>query len=340
MSSYGLLSYSSINIGDEIQSVAAQRFLPSKATPVHRERISKFKSKNSQVKLIMNAWWMWEPENFPPSDDIDPLLISMHIQGNILDKFLTPETKEYLIKHGPVGCRDMGTADYLNKNGVPAYFSGCLTLTLQRNWKIMRSNYVLCVDCPNDVVQEIKKRTKRPVYPISRLITPFYTAEERLNVAKVMLYLYHNAACVVTPCLHTIMPCLAFETPVLRLIKGDSPNSKDYRFYGYEGFYREACQKDFLENKNIYNFDRPPKNPDKYKKIRKELIQKCKDFTGINKSHSPVSRHTENNILSLIWASQWTTYKKKRFLRFVEKSDLEQAITDFDNGLNRQDLKN
>ena len=40
--SYGLLSYSSVNIGDEIQSVAQSRFLPRIDEYVQRETIGRF----------------------------------------------------------------------------------------------------------------------------------------------------------------------------------------------------------------------------------------------------------------------------------------------------------
>ena len=153
---YGLLKYSSINIGDEIQSIAALRFLPSIDKLVHRESISKYRA-DKKTKLIMNAWWMWRPNFFPPSKDIEPLLISMYINTDIRNKFLQDKTKKYLIENGPVGCRDKFTAEYLNNNGIPAYFSGCLTLTLQRNPKLKRKDYILTVDLPEIIVNEIKK---------------------------------------------------------------------------------------------------------------------------------------------------------------------------------------
>lgn len=335
---YGVISYSSINIGDEIQSVASSRFLPDEILNVHRERISKFKAPDSKkVKVIMNAWWMWEPVNFPPPSVIDPLLISMHIQGNILNNFLSDKTKQYLIEHGPVGCRDKGSSDYLNKNGVPAYFSGCLTLTLQRNNKIKRKNHILCVDCPDDVVEEIKTRTNRPVYSISRLISPYFTREDRVKIAKLMLKSYQEAFCVVSPCLHVVLPCLALQTPVLRLIKGNTEKTTDYRFFGFEGYFHQVCSTDFINNKTVYNFNRPPKNPNLYLKTRNELIKKCEEFTGINREESLIP-NDDNDLLNMLSMSSWTWKKKHRILKFVEIEDMEKAIDSLKKGITRQDL--
>ena len=137
---YGVLTASALNIGDEIQSSAAMRFLPHIDEYVPRENIKYFKPQdtNHLTKVIMNAWWMWKPQNFPPSKYVKPLLISMYIRKEIRKKFLTKEVKEYLINNGPVGCRDLSTLKYMTENNIPAYFSGCLTLTLQRNQEIKR----------------------------------------------------------------------------------------------------------------------------------------------------------------------------------------------------------
>ena len=140
---YGILAYNSANIGDEIQTVAQMRFVPTVEAHVYREVINKFESKDGKkVKLMTNAWWMKNATNFPPTECIDPLLISMHIRPAIKKKFFTKATKEYLINHGPVGCRDLETLELLEKQKIPAYFSGCLTLTLQPNPKVKKEDYI------------------------------------------------------------------------------------------------------------------------------------------------------------------------------------------------------
>ena len=45
---------------------------------------------------------------------------------------LSPEGIAYLQKHAPIGCRDHYTLQLLQKHQIPAYFSGCLTLSLNR----------------------------------------------------------------------------------------------------------------------------------------------------------------------------------------------------------------
>ena len=61
---YGILSYNSFNIGDEIQSIAASRFLPRIDYRINREQLSLFRTESPEerVDLIMNAWYMWRPK--------------------------------------------------------------------------------------------------------------------------------------------------------------------------------------------------------------------------------------------------------------------------------------
>lgn len=134
---YGLLVTSPIssykNIGDYIQSLAAKQYINGNCCFVEKEKISEFSS-DEEVKVIMNAWYMWHPENWPPKPCINPLLISMHISPLTADRMLSQKGKEYLIKYGPVGCRDLGTKKILDDANIPCYFSACLTLTLGRTY--------------------------------------------------------------------------------------------------------------------------------------------------------------------------------------------------------------
>ena len=58
------------NLGDFIQSLAAKQFLPHVDEYINREELSEYNGK--PVKMIMNGWYMMRPENWPPSEVIDP----------------------------------------------------------------------------------------------------------------------------------------------------------------------------------------------------------------------------------------------------------------------------
>ena len=317
---YGLIKYSSINIGDEVQCIAAMRFLPHIDEYVHRDRINRFKSKNhKKVKLIMNAWWTQNIKGFPPSEAIEPLMISMYIRHNKRKKFLTSKVKKYFLKHSPIGCRDKSTYEWLKRENIPAYFSGCLTLTLERNNDIPKEDYILCVDTSDDVVNAIKQRTKRPVYSISRMLSPYNTYEDRLKIAKLMLRVYQSAHCVVSPRLHVILPSLALKTPALRII----PNNhvEDGRWDGYEDFVRTVKETDFINNVEVYDFDNPPNNPDNYLELRKSLIETTEKFTHYNNQNSLIE-DAKFPLIDLLGLLRYQIHNQKRILYWASVSQL------------------
>jgi lipopolysaccharide biosynthesis glycosyltransferase len=63
----------------------------------------------------------------PYHPNINPVFVSFHLNRV---KALTPETIDYLRAHGPIGCRDWTTVDLLLSAGVDAFFTGCLTTTV------------------------------------------------------------------------------------------------------------------------------------------------------------------------------------------------------------------
>ncbi len=134
------------NIGDYIQALAASQFLPHVDGFVDREHL---KSYDGDVcKVVMNGWFMHNPEQWPPSDNIIPLFVASHINSLAHKQMLSEEGIRYLKAHEPIGCRDTNTRDLLLAKGVKAYFSGCLTLTLGQKYSCQgqRSDTVCFVD--------------------------------------------------------------------------------------------------------------------------------------------------------------------------------------------------
>ena len=122
------------NIGDYIQSIAASQFLESFDDYVEREKLDTYE-KLKDIRVVMNAWYMHNPENFPPSSYITPLLTSVHIVPTIAERMLTESSIAYFKKHEPIGCRDTATQELLASKGIKSYFSSCLTLTLGYGYK-------------------------------------------------------------------------------------------------------------------------------------------------------------------------------------------------------------
>ncbi len=280
---YGLFKYETENIGDEIQSIAARRFLPTVDELIDRDRLGEY-TPSEEVKLITNGWFMHEPYQWPPkSEMVKPLLISMYIDPadpKVSDAFFSDEGIEYLNSHGPVGARDLSTLDLLKKHGVDAYFSGCMTLTLQRDPNIPKGDFILAVDVPQPVADMIRQHTDRPVIQSSPYFDANMSQTDRFQLAEYFLYLYQSAHAVVSTRLHAMLPSLAMGTPVF-LVK-DHQKYDEKRYAGLADLVNSATDTEYLEDYSLFDVDSPKANPDTYLKIREKLISTVSEFTGYN----------------------------------------------------------
>jgi len=316
MVKYGLLTYRTENIGDEIQSIAARQFLPRVDVYVERDSLNNVVS-DEKIKLIMNGWFTHKPENWPPSPDIEPLFISFHITPSAAHQLTSPQSIKYFKQHEPIGCRDYYTVNLLKKKGVDAYFSGCLTLTLQNTIK-KRSNEILLVDIdledkdiieylPRQLIQEasfitrssvspnVKKMREllqykyRMLYHIIRRIHVNYAAlrflaflakmrcgEKKLQEAEELLKRYMQAKLVITSRLHGALPCLAFGTPVIFVRK----DLNDPRFKGYIEYLQAYSLDEFKQKCYEIKWDSKFKNPNsgKLEYLKKDMIRRVKAF--------------------------------------------------------------
>lgn len=295
------------NLGDDIQAIAARRFLPGTAMVIEREKLNSCKE---NICTILNGWYMHHPEEFPPSETIVPLIItSIHISPNAATKMMNNKTIAYFKKYGPVGCRDHYTKNLLEKHGIDAYFSGCLTLTLNREDFINKETEsrngrkdVLISDVffrykPEGGRRDIAKyyyfnlvkrrRLLKKILPPEigkkvKYVTNFLNAEnvsfeERMTRAEELLTKYATAGLVVTSRLHTALPCLAFGTPVLFVTE----NPDDERFSGLLELLHVVSLNDIekIKKRGVFELDGKTidwnnlTNKNNHLKIRNELIK-------------------------------------------------------------------
>lgn len=151
---YGLLYYKNTdNIGDDIQSYASERFLPKVDYLIDRENIESFvPNKKETVATIMNAWYVHDKFNFAFSPYIKPLFISMFFKrfpyedGITVDiNYFNKNVVDNLIKYGPVGTRDLHTKKIMDELNIDSYFSGCMTLTLEKFKDVKKQDYIVAV---------------------------------------------------------------------------------------------------------------------------------------------------------------------------------------------------
>ena len=280
---YALLSYSTTNLGDEIQSIAARSFLPEISTLVDRDYLSKVEI-DSPHKIILNGWYSHRPENWPPSKSLVPLILGFHASRAAPNhKFMgRPFTKRlkrrdsiaYLKANGPIGARDYHTAELLRRLDIPSYFSGCLTLTLTASTKIEKMPFVCVNDLDDEVLHYVRQKSDLPIVRTTHENSGVIDPRKRMELAQDLLSTYASASFVVTSRLHCALPCLALGTPVLFC-----PTATDtYRFSGLSELLRHTTRKDMLQNQAPFEFRAPSPNPNKYLDLRENLIARCNSF--------------------------------------------------------------
>ena len=294
---YGIVLFkNTCNLGDDIQTYAASKFLPKIDYVLEREELSYFcPNESEKVKVIMNGWYNHDKTQFLISPFIDPLYVSVHFSENdlILSRgytYLDGYAKETMSKY-TIGCRDKTTLEVLKEKGYPnAYFSSCLTTTINpigekktedyivavdmnpkiiehlrkiTDLKIIETSHWLCVN-PKDSYEERKKKIDRFAYADEKLRKKIVekhanmSFEERMKLVENQLKLYQNAKLVITDRIHVGLPCLGLRTNVL-LIYYDY--NKD-RIETFKELITNCTEEEFLKmtkkellkvkNKNTY----------------------------------------------------------------------------------------
>lgn len=324
---YGLLYFKDTgNIGDDIQSYAASRFLPRIDYMIDRENIESFVPKTKEyVFTIMNAWYIHDKYNFNFSPYIYPLFISMFFKNFPNENgitygidYLNDNVIADLKEHSPVGARDMHTKKIFDKLGIENYFSGCLTLTIEKFSDVKKGDYIVVVGLNNDEINYIKSKTNRPIKIIKQDVKRGTFSDETWEVRKQrvidLLKIYQGAHMVITNKLHCSLPCLALETPVLLLYDKSLSENKD-RIGTYLDYLNHIDRNKFL-NTNV-DFERPKQNPKKYLKLRIEIIKSCNSF---------ISSSKKTNISNLPSINEYSEYvnraivSRKPIIKNLEKS--------------------
>ena len=290
---YGIMYYKNTdNIGDDFQTYAAKRFLKNIDYYVDRENMDSFIPKEKDyVALIMNGWYMNNKLTWPPSPYIYPHLVSMHFTNaglfNVGESYIDGKVKEYLNSFDRVGCRDTETIRRLEKHGVNnCYFTGCLTLTLNKFPDVKKEEYICAVDVSEEIVEKIKASTKKEVKVITQnnynLVN--MTFEERMKETERVLKMFQGASLIVTRRLHAMFPSIALGTPVILLRQKGYEYEKD-RFQDFLSLVGATYSMDEFLNMDVADIiNTPNPNSNKYLEIRNNLIRSCEDF--INKCES------------------------------------------------------
>jgi len=307
-----LLEYTTENLGDDIQTVAAMDILDEmciKYSFVNRDLINGyFFNPLDNNYIIFNGWFTngygldtyysvrddLKPSiniTWPPKGNFKPILYSFHISEwgaadgrHVHPNFLEPSIDFYK-QSMPVGCRDIHTLNILKNMDIDSYFSGCITLSLN-NRKYYKQNAshneILFVDIPEKHKENLIKKT-RQIYNDSKYKTLTHSISSysvdllnRFELARRHLEEFCNAKLVITSRLHVALPCLAFGTPVILVLpEEDLTNSRlvDYIPYINVITHNDVEEIDLNECLNT-KYDKKLSNEvkNKFKKIIYEIF--------------------------------------------------------------------
>jgi lipopolysaccharide biosynthesis glycosyltransferase len=170
--------------------------------------------------------------DFPYHRNIRPLFISFHV--NRLD-MLTEDALAYLRRYGPVGCRDWTSVFLLISAGVDAFFTGCLTATVDAVFPRREQVYegagdVAAIDIPPSAISE-KVANLRTFTHQRDEYRHMSLAEGVREAASVLAEHQRRLERAFTRRLHAYLPLTALGVPVA--FRPPSPG--DVRFPGLTG---------------------------------------------------------------------------------------------------------
>ncbi len=335
---YGLIAhFKTRNIGDDIQSYAMEKFLPHTDYLIDREHLDSFYTETGEkVAALLGGWYLHKPLNWPPSPFLKLLPISFHVTGGSDKNELEGKSKgalaltdygaTWLKKFQAVGCRDEGTVKLLETHGVPAYLSGCFTLTIGSFENVEPHGKIVLVDCKKSTVDFVKKHSKKEIvlvshhYSLPQLppeVVEFAAKHDKKNIISTshkpavpdepnkkvhykgtwsyrhaliegLLRFYQGASLVVTGRLHAALQSVALGTPVLML--KSAADMTYYRFSTFLPYLNCTTPEDLLSGKFSYDFDAPAPNPGGHEKFAERIRTACSAFIASCENDMNTSR--------------------------------------------------
>ena len=263
------------NIGDYIQSLAALQFLPKNCIPIFIDRDDIENYNGPKVTIIMNAWYRISKGNRFISSNLSPIYTSIHISNlHGIDSTVINNLKKYQ----PIGCRDIFTLKELKKRGINAYFSGCLTTTMDIDYSINeseRTNDIIFIDYNfgynfkiDNYIKSLKSYDFSNVIHTNHMFRKNLSEFEKFKLAKSLIDKYARAKLIITTRIHGALPCLALNTPFIFVNK-----RFDRRYLGiYELFNTVGINSTGQFNINVMlNKENIVVNPKAYLKYANKL---------------------------------------------------------------------
>jgi len=216
-----LYSYSSDNIGDDMQSLVLRRWLGYEENEIRffdRDKQSLVgEAMPKSIQLLINGF-IGEgalPLRMNQGVEIHPIFLAIHMANVNHDN---PEKLEQLRRFGPVGCRDHQALKECREHNVDAYFAGCPTILCEPDG-VQQDIDILLIDFnPRTLPPLPERRIIR--YSSNMKIPRNTTFAERSEMCLRRWNLLSRSRLIVTSKLHAAMPAIGMGRPVVFINDG------------------------------------------------------------------------------------------------------------------------
>lgn len=246
------------NIGEEFEIQAIwnlYQYMGIPKTEIREISLSEIESyRGEKIVLPINFAFLSFPKISP---DIIPVYLGLYLISG------TAAAGLKLREFAPIGCRDVHTLHELQKEEIPCYFSGCMTLTLPISVEgSEKRDKVFFVDAPKELLPYIPQKIYDEAVFLSHAISekedPEKAAKERYELYK------KHAKLIVTRRIHCAMPAIAAGIPVVLV----SPKTQ----------IRSSVVKPFV---HLYDTSEYPKidwnpKPIEYEPLKKVMLEYAK----------------------------------------------------------------
>jgi hypothetical protein len=221
--SFASLRVSTENLGDHIQIIAGLRLFARLGIEPKRyiDRDDEIRSapgldqEAGPVGILLNGWFKTNRAEWPPHPKLVPLILGFHIRLFQCPELISEASIDFFRRHQPIGCRDVYTTSLLKAEGVQAFTSNCLSLSLPRRFDDPTAQTEIFVVSRDE---RIKNHLPDAIgdYNFVSHYTGSTAYSTNLLLAQDVLETYRSRAkLIITTLLHCALPAIAMGIPIV-----------------------------------------------------------------------------------------------------------------------------
>ena len=220
---FASLKVSTENLGDHIQVISGLRLLSRVGVEPTRyiDRDDEIRSapgvadQDGTTGILLNGWFKTNRAEWPPHPKLAPLIYSFHIRLFQCPELISEPSLDFFRRHQPIGCRDVFTQGLLQSNGVEAFTSNCISLTIPRRVERPETQTEVFVVSRDQRIEQYLPQVVRP-YTFLSHYSGSKDFDTNMQRAETLLKTYASRAkLIVTTLLHCALPAVAMGIPVV-----------------------------------------------------------------------------------------------------------------------------